>query len=221
MIKYICTILKRRDGSILKKLCSFILFLLMIMLIFSIQTNAATEFEFELNYTGDIVLNETKEATVVLKGTNATTYTNVRVKIEVDGPGTPKITAVDSLQQEIDIVEEGYWGPPGGFPVSGTFENETPIKATFSVPGTYTVKLSLVNMQASEAELASRTFTIEVLEDATNVNEITEPEVNETENNTIDKLPQTGTSIVEYIIYLAVVVALIIFIYKKMHMTKV
>ena len=207
----------------MKKLCSFIVFILMILLIFSIQTNAANEFDFELNYTGDIVLNETKEASVILKGTNATTYTNVRVKIEVSGPSTPKITAIDSLDQEIDIVEEGYWGPPAGFAVQGTFENETPVKATFTAAGTYTVKLSLVNLQASEAELASRTFTIEVLEDASNVNEEPDNTANEnvTENNTIDKLPQTGTSLVEYLIYFVVIFALIVFVYRKIHMTKV
>ena len=31
---------------------------------------AANEYDFELNYTGDIVVNEQKEATVILKGIN-------------------------------------------------------------------------------------------------------------------------------------------------------
>ncbi len=203
----------------MRKLCYFIVIVLMILTLFSIQVNAADEFDFELNYTGDIAINETKEATVVLRGTNATTYSNVRIKVEVSGPGTPKITAVDSLDQEIDIVQEGYWGPPSGFPVAGTFENETPVKATFDVAGTYTVKLSLVNMQASEAEIASETFDIEVLEDLTDTNEVLEPE-NNVEENTIEKLPQTGTSVFEYVMYSAVILALIIFIYCKTRVTK-
>ena len=197
----------------MKKICYSIIFILMILSMFSMSVNAAEEFEFELKYTGDIVLNETKDASVILRGTNATTYSNVRVKIEVEGPGTPKITAMDSLDQEIDLVKEKYWGPPAGFPVAGTFENETLVKATFNVAGTYTIKLTLVNMQNSEAEIVSRTFTIEVLEDATNTNEILEPD-NEV-NNTIEKLPQTGTSIIEYIIYASIIIALIVFIYRK------
>lgn len=211
----------------MKKLSYFLILILIFLVIFSIQINAANEFEFDLNYTGTIVLNETKEALVMLKGTNATTYTNVRVKIEISGPGTPKITAIDSLNQEIDLVKEKYWGPPEGFPVAGTFENETPIKATFNVAGTYTVKLSLVNMQNSEEEITSKTFTIEVLEDLSGTNEVLDPE-NTVENpqeniqdNTIDKLPQTGTSIIEYVIYLSIIAGVILFIYRKTRISKI
>ena len=100
-------------------------------------------------------------------------------------------------------------------------KNETPIKATFNVAGTYTIKLSLVNMQASEAEIISKTYTIEVLEDATNVNEIEEePTVDNNTENEVDKLPQTGTGIIEYIAYITIILALIIFVYYKMNIAK-
>lgn len=198
----------------MKRLVCLSIAILFILSIFTIQVNAAAELEFELKYDGDIVVNETKEGSVILRGTNATTYSNVRVKVDVEGPGTPKIIATDTNNQEFDLVDIKYWGPPEGFPVAGTFENETPIKATFPVAGTYTIKLSLVNMQSSEAEIISKSFTIEVLEDATNVNE-----VNET-GNEIEKLPQTGNSMVEYIMYIAVVVALIIFVSYKIKNNK-
>lgn len=188
---------------------------------FCIPVKAANELEFELKYDGDVVINETKDASVILRGTNATTYSNVRVKVEVSGPGTPKLIAKDTNNLEFDLAQTGYWGPDQGFPVAGTFENETPIKATFNVAGTYTIKLSLVNMQSSEAEIISETFTIEVLEDATNVNEIEENTIidNNTENE-VDKLPQTGTGVMEYIAYITVIVALIIFVYYKMNIAK-
>lgn len=188
---------------------------------FCIPVKAANELEFELKYDGDVVINETKDASVILRGTNATTYSNVRVKVEISGPGTPKLIAKDTNNLEFDLAQTGYWGPDQGFPVAGTFENETPIKATFNVAGTYTIKLSLVNMQASEAEIISETFTIEVLEDATNVNEIEENTIidNNTENE-VDKLPQTGTGVMEYIAYITVIVALIIFVYYKMNIVK-
>ena len=188
---------------------------------FCIPVKAANELEFELKYNGDVVINETKDASVILRGTNATTYSNVRVKVEVSGPGTPKLIAKDTNNLEFDLAQTGYWGPDQGFPVAGTFENETPIKATFNVAGTYTIKLSLVNMQASEAEIISETFTIEVLEDATNVNEIEEePTIDNNTENKVDKLPQTGTGIMEYIAYIAIIVALIIFVYYKMNIAK-
>ena len=186
-----------------------------------IPVKAANELEFELKYDGDVVINETKDASVILRGTNATTYSNVRVKVEVSGPGTPKLIAKDTNNLEFDLAQTGYWGPDQGFPVAGTFENETPIKATFNVAGTYTIKLSLVNMQASEAEIISKTYTIEVLEDVTNVNEIEEePTVDNNTENEVDKLPQTGTGIVEYIAYITIILALIIFVYYKMNIAK-
>ena len=186
-----------------------------------IPVKAANELEFELKYDGDVVINETKDASVILRGTNATTYSNVRVKVEVSGPGTPKLIAKDTNNLEFDLAQTGYWGPDQGFPVAGTFENETPIKATFNESGTYTIKLSLVNMQASEAEIISKTYTIEVLEDATNVNEIEEePTVDNNTENEVDKLPQTGTGIIEYIAYITIILALIIFVYYKMNIAK-
>jgi hypothetical protein len=198
----------------LKKLSCFIVTILFILSVISIQVNAAAELEFELKYDGDIVVNETKEGSVILRGTNASTYSNVRVKVDVEGPGTPKLIATDTNQQEFDLVDIKYWGPPEGFPVAGTFENETPIKATFPVAGTYTIKLTLVNMQASEAEIISKSFTVEVLEDATNVNEVNEPE------NEVEKLPQTGNSTMEYVMYIAIVAALVIFVSYKIKANK-
>lgn len=198
----------------MKKLSCFIVTILFILSVISIQVNAAAELEFELKYDGDIVVNETKEGSVILRGTNASTYSNVRVKVDVEGPGTPKLIATDTNQQEFDLVDIKYWGPPEGFPVAGTFENETPIKATFPVAGTYTIKLTLVNMQASEAEIISKSFTVEVLEDATNVNEVNEPE------NEVEKLPQTGNSTMEYAIYIAIVAALVIFVSYKIKANK-
>lgn len=198
----------------MKKLSCFIVTILFILSVISIQVNAAAELEFELKYDGGIVVNETKEGSVILRGTNASTYSNVRVKVDVEGPGTPKLIATDTNQQEFDLVDIKYWGPPDGFPVAGTFENETPIKATFPVAGTYTIKLTLVNMQASEAEIISKSFTVEVLEDATNVNEVNEPE------NEVEKLPQTGNSTVEYVMYIAIVAALVIFVSYKIKANK-
>lgn len=198
----------------MKKLSCFIVTILFILSVISIQVNATVELEFELKYDGDIVVNETKEGSVILRGTNASTYSNVRVKVDVEGPGTPKLIATDTNQQEFDLVDIKYWGPPEGFPVAGTFENETPIKATFPVAGTYTIKLTLVNMQASEAEIISKSFTVEVLEDATNVNEVNEPE------NEVEKLPQTGNSTMEYAIYIAIVAALVIFVSYKIKANK-
>ena len=206
----------------MKKLCCFIMVTILALGMFCIPIKAANELEFELKYDGDIVINETKDASVILRGTNATTHTNVRVKVEISGPGTPKLISTDTTSDlEFDLAQIGYWGPECGFPVAGTFENETPVKATFNVAGTYTLKLSLVDMQSSEAEIISETYTIEVLEDATNVNEIEEePSIENNTENKLDKLPQTGRGIIEYIAYIVVILAIIMFVNYKIKTVK-
>ena len=199
--------MKRKFNIIILSL----MMLAIINLLYMPIVKAADEYEFKLEYTGDIVVNEQKEATVILSGTDATSYTKVRIKVEISGPGTAKVLATDTEGNEYDIAEIGYWGPETGFEVGGTFENKTPIKATFSAAGTYEIKLSLINLDDNDAVVASRTETIEVLEDNSNI----QNEVNNTTNNTVEELPKTGTSVVEYIIYAGIFITIVAFGYYK------
>lgn len=202
----------------MKRKSYFVMLLLMIIVIMNFVympiVKAADEYSFELNYTGDVVINEEKDATVILRGIDATPYARVRIKVDITGPSTPKIMATDSSGVEHDIAELGYWGPDIGFAVGGTFENNTPIKATFSAAGTYTITLSLINLDANDAIITSTVTTVEVLEDVTNIGNVVN-DITDMENNTIEELPQTGTSIVEYIIYASIIITVVAFGYYK------
>ena len=104
---------------------------------------------------------------------------------------------------EYDIAQIGYWGPSTGFAVQGDFTNTTPIKATFTEEGTYTIELSLVDLSNSDAVITSKTFTIDVLsEEPSSVNNTI---TNVSNNVAVEELPKTGTSIGEYIIYFCVI----------------
>lgn len=76
----------------MKKVYLSISILLMIIMTFMYMptVKAADEYSFELEYTGDIVINETKSANVILKATDGPTYPRVRIKVDVTGPATPK-----------------------------------------------------------------------------------------------------------------------------------
>jgi len=172
---------------------------------------------FEINYTGNIIEDEDKNATVVLEGTNATPYTNVRIKVDfVSGPSTPTIIAYDTNGIGYNIVEFGYWGPEAGFAVGGTFRNETPILARYLDAGTYVVRLSLVDVNNNEAIITSKEFTQTVLastptEDVPVGNTVVNNTVtNNIINNTISEIPQTGVSIW---VYIGVILVVIIGIY--------
>lgn len=181
----------------------FLLFFVLVGFVF-----AADEYYFDLQYTGTIVKNEEKNANVLLVGVNGTLHTNVQIKVKITGPATPKLLATDSNGVEHDIAQLGYWGPPSGFPVQGDFTNTTPIKATFTKEGTYTIELSLVDLSNSNAVITSKTFTIDVSDEETPI------------NNTIEELPKTGTSIGEFTMYafiFGIVLLGIVVYFRKTH----
>lgn len=198
--------------------------LLIFLFFFTINvTYAADELSFELTYTGDVIKGEEKDATVVLKGTNAPTYTNVRIKVDIAGPATPTIYAYDSLGTKIDIAQMGYWGPDAGFAVAGTFENTTPIQATFPEEGQYTITLSLIDIANNNNIITSKVITINVENnlvdnDTNDTNNTVVNETNETNESNVTEIPKTGTSIGEYAVMCAVIFAICyvgFFIYKR------
>lgn len=195
--------------------------LLIFLFLFTINVvYAADEFSFELTYTGDVVKDEEKDATVVLKGTNAPTYTNVRIKVDISGPATPTIYAYDSLGTKIDIAQIGYWGPASGFAVAGTFENTTPIQATFPKEGEYTITLALIDIANNNNVITSKVITLNIEDNLVDneENNTVENTTNETNESNVTEIPKTGTSVGEYAIMCAVVLAICYvgyFIYKR------
>ena len=81
----------------MKKTIAMLMTIMISISILSGTVNAAEEYSFELEYTGEIIANEEKDAAVSLIGVNGTQYTNVRIKVEVTGPATPKLIATDSV----------------------------------------------------------------------------------------------------------------------------
>lgn len=197
----------------MKKILSMILTLVIIACCES-TVFAVDEYSFDLQYQGTIVKAMPKDAMVLLTGMNATAYTNVRIKVDVTGPAMPELLAKDSNGNEINITTIGYWGPPGGFAVGGNFTNQTPIKATFPEEGNYTIRLSLLDLANGDAIITSKSFDIQVFED-----EIT----NTITNNVIEELPKTGTSIFDYLLYMATLALIIslVAIYVRARKSKV
>ena len=192
----------------MKKIMSLIIVFAIILGITNYSL-AADEYTFDLQYTGDIIKNEQKNAQVLLVGKNGTLHQKVRIKVDVKGPATPKITAVDTNQIEHNIIESGYWGPAEGFPVQGDFTNTTPIKATFYEAGKYTITLSLINLENNNV-ITTNTFELNVIDNEQKIE-------NNTITNDIEELPQTGISMSEYIMLLAggVIIFSIVGIYVK------
>lgn len=205
----------------MKKILSFISIFVLVFCLVS-PVFAVDGYSFDLQYTGTIVKNQAKDANVLLVGVNAPAYTNVIIKVDIAGPATPTILATDNTGTEHDIAQLGYWGPTSGFPVQGDFTNTTPIKATFPEEGNYTITLTLQDVTNNYVAIASRTFTIQVYEDNTGgniVSNVVDNNVTNGVDNTISELPKTGTSVIEYVMYFMTTVLILsiigIYINKK------
>ena len=189
-------------------------FLLMITL--SVFAAIDNTIHFDISYEGEVKVNEEKSTLIILAGENTPTHTNVRVKVDIEGPATPKLLATDSLGTQIDIAELGYWGPESGFAIAGTFSNETPVKATFTEAGSYTITLKLLDVQNGNDVLAEKTLTIQVKGNEPAVNEV----VNEIVNEPVEELPKTGASLTEYAIYAVILFVIIYLGYRIMERRK-
>lgn len=194
----------------MKKIVFFAIFIFILVattLTYASDVPTNSEYVFNLNYQREIKKNEPKNGSVTLTGTNATPYTNVRIKVDLlSGPGTPEILATDSAGTTYNIAEIGYWGPPSGFAVGGTFTNETPITATYPEAGTYVTKLSLIDLNNSNAVITSREFTITVTEDQVVENNVV--------NNVIEEIPETGISLWTYLIVAVILMLAILYVRK-------
>lgn len=176
---------------------------------------SAEDFSLFIDYNQNVFKGVPVKTDVKLVGNNAPAHSNVRVKVDISGPGTPTLMATDSEGQEWDIAQIGYWGPETGFAVGGTFTNTTPVTATFPEAGLYEITISLVDVEqpattraSTDNVIASSKESIYVYRDQAELDAIlnSKKEENNTTNNTtgdaVENLPKTGTSFAEYAIYL-------------------
>lgn len=191
--------------------------------IFATTCFAANGYDFEINYTGDLVKGQEKAADVVLIGDGTSSgYAKVRIKVDISGPSTPQILATDSDGHEVNIAQTGYWGPDDGFAIPATVRNVTPVRTTFDQAGEYRITLSLINKENADAVITSKEIVMTVGEDVPVNNTVPANQVveNVLTNEIVEELPKTGASIPELIAYGTAIVGLILFAIYRMRSTR-
>lgn len=140
------------------------------------------DYNIDLKYTGDVIVNEEKEMKLTIASKMGKNYEHTRILAETTTPdgATAKLLGTDAQQLEHDIIQSG-WGDADGEAIGGKdVLKELDLRGIFDKIGDYTIKLKLIDRDNSDAEIVSKTFNINVKEAQT-----TTPPDNNQENNEI------------------------------------
>lgn len=188
-----------------------------------------TDYNIALSYTGEVKKDEQKDMKITISSAMGKNYEHTRIIANATTPsgGTVNLFATDSQGLEHDIIQNG-WGNASGDPIGGVdVKKELNVRGLFNVAGDYSITLSLINRDDSDAVIASKTFTIAVTEKITaptepeNVEQVKPEEKPENNEETINKkqnaipnnkepnkLPKTGNTV--YVVILSTVAVLVV-----------
>ncbi len=122
-------------------------------------------YAFVVDAPAQITVNKTAEVDVTLKADEVRElgYEKVLIKVNVTDKDNLTLKATDTQGQEWDVAQIGFWGPQEGFEVTNDYDVTTTFKATAKKEGTYTVTLSLVDLNSEEAVLTTKTISVKAV----------------------------------------------------------
>lgn len=124
------------------------------------------DYSIKLNYTGDIKVDEEKNMELITESSLGKGYEHVKMKVEViqkpSDSATVKLLATERTRQEVDLIQDG-WGEPDGYELGGKDVSQIlDVRGLFSEVGKYTIKISLLDKDTSDALIATQNFEIDV-----------------------------------------------------------
>ena len=136
------------------------------------------QYNIDLEYTEKIIKDKDIELKLVTKSSMGKNYDNLMTKAEIISKpqnANIKLTAMEDNSNEINMIETGY-GSTKGFSLGGkNAHHEINMKANFDTTGEYKIKFSILDKDSSNAVVVEKEFTLNVIEENTNVSD--------TENN--------------------------------------
>lgn len=129
------------------------------------------DYTISLNYTGKISPETEKEMKLITASAMGRNYDHVKMQVEVtkkpSDSATVKLLATERTRKEVDLIQDG-WGDPDGYELGGKdVEQILDIRGVFSEIGEYTIKISLVDKDNSDALIAEKEINIGVEEKQT------------------------------------------------------
>ena len=183
------------------------------------------DYAIDLNYQGEIKENEPKDMTLVISSKMGKNYEHARIIAEATTPEGAQVTlkGTDENHLEHDIIQSG-WGDASGYEIGGQdVKKVLSLVGNFTKAGDYKITIKLIDRDSSDAQIASKTFNINVKGQNQNQElpnqtpeedtKLPQDETDETikENNKQEnlpkELPKTGRNI--YITLAVLIIALI------------
>ena len=192
------------------------------------------DYTISFKYDGTIIANEEKNMELITSSAMGKNYDHVKMLVEITKKPSDSssviLLATTRTRQEVDLIKDG-WGNPDGYQLGGkNVEQILDVRGTFSEIGDYTIKVSLLDMDASNAVIQEKEFNFSVKnEEIVNEGEETVPPTeneNENQNNNEgnvegttnngenttqeelpESLPKTGTTQYSYIIAIIFILA--------------
>ena len=158
-----------------------------------------TDYDFSLNYAGDIKVNEEKDMTLTLSSSMGKNYEHTRIITEVTTPeeGSVKLLATDNKDLEHDIIQSG-WGDVSGDSIGGKdVKKEVNMRGTFSKAGKYTITFKLIDRDDSDNVITFKTFSLDVKEETTTTPPVTDGTEEIPENPSQEQNPEENNKPVE------------------------
>ena len=191
------------------------------------------DYDINLEYTGDIIVNEEKDMKISISSSMGKNYEHTRILAEATTPdgGSVKLFGTNNQDLEHNIIQSG-WGSAEGDAIGGKDVNkELNVRGIFDKVGNYTLTFKLIDRDSSDAEIVKETFNIEVKEASSEPsegeneisNEVVDENVNSIGNNTTgitnneepETLPKTGNTIYFVIIPILVVGVILYFVLTR------
>ena len=124
-----------------------------------------SEYGFNFTMPDKVVAGEEQSVDMMLEATtiNELGYEKALIQVDVKKPegSTVSLVANDG-QNDYDLAQIGFWGPKEGFAITSDYKATTPVKATFSQAGDYTITLTLVDVANNNAEIATKAIEVKV-----------------------------------------------------------
>ena len=155
------------------------------------------DYSIKLNYDGNIIVNEEKEMELITESSLGKNYENVKMKVEVtkkpSDSATVKLLATERTRQEIDLIQDG-WGEPDGYELGGKDVAQIlDIRGLFSEIGDYSIKVSLLDADSGNDEIATKSISLTVKDEEIINNEENDETQNKPNNNTNNEITE-GTN---------------------------